>query len=73
MQPNKVHSISTIERVADELDETVDWLHGLAINMDPEDGVISVCGRDKHEVIVFRPFGIENLREMIAMENEALT
>lgn len=73
MQLNKVHSISTIERVADELGETVDRLHGLAINMEPEDGVIWVYGRDEHEVIAFTPFGVENLREMIAMENEAST
>lgn len=73
MQLNKVHSISTIERVADELGEAVDRLHDLAINMEPEDGVIWVYGRDEHEVIAFTPFGVENLREMIAMENEAST
>jgi hypothetical protein len=44
-------------------------LHELAIGMEPEDGVIWVYGTTDIEVLAFTPFGIENLRELIAMEN----
>ena len=34
MQLNKVHSVKTIDRVADELGETVDRIFDLAIDME---------------------------------------
>ena len=68
MQLNKVHAVKTVDRVAAELGETVDRLHDLAIGMEPEDGVIWVYGTEEIEVLAFTPFGVENLREMIAME-----
>jgi hypothetical protein len=70
VQLNKVHSIKTIDRVAAELGETVDRLHDLAIGMEPEDGIIWVYGTTEVEVLAFTPFGVENLREMIAMERD---
>ena len=69
MQMNKVYAVKTVDRVAAELGETVDRLHELAIGMEPEDGVIWVYGTIDIEVLAFTPFGIENLRELIAMEN----
>ena len=39
---NKVHHVWTIDRVAADLDESVDTLHDVAIQMDAEDGVIWV-------------------------------
>lgn len=68
MQLNKVHSVTTVDRVAEELGETVDRLHDLAIGMEPEDGIIWVYGTADVEVLAFTPFGVENLVEMIAME-----
>jgi len=65
MQLNKVHSVKTIDRVAVELGETVDRLFELAIDMEPEDGVIWVYGLNDDGVMAFSPFGIENLRETI--------
>jgi len=44
MHVNKVHSVKTIDRVARELGESVDWLHDVAEEMDTEDGVIWVYG-----------------------------
>ena len=44
MHVNKVHSVKTIDRVAKELGESVDWLHEVADEMDTEDGVIWVYG-----------------------------
>lgn len=72
MQLNKVHAVRTVDRVALELGETVDRLHHLAMGMEPEDGVIWVYGTEEVEVLAFTPFGVENLREMIAMERDSL-
>ena len=44
MHVNKVHSVKTIDRVARELGESVDWLFDIADEMDTEDGVIWVYG-----------------------------
>lgn len=44
MRLNKVHSVKTIDRVAAELGESVDRIFELAINMEPEDGVVWVYG-----------------------------
>jgi len=68
MQLNKVHAVKTVDRVAAELGETVDRLHELAIDMEPEDGIIWVYGTTEIEVLAFTPFGVENLIEMIALE-----
>ena len=73
LQLNKIHSVKTIERVATELGETVDRIFRLAIDMEPEDGVIWVYGHGDASVIAFSPFGIENLREIIEMIRERRT
>lgn len=65
MQLNKVHSVKTIDRVAAELGESVDRIFELAINMEPEDGVIWVYGPSDESVMAFSAFRIENLREII--------
>nr|WP_290749643.1 hypothetical protein [Henriciella sp.] len=70
MQINKVHSVKTIDRVAAELGETVDRIFDLAIDMEPEDGVIWVYGPNDDSIIAFTPFGIENLRELTEMDRE---
>jgi hypothetical protein len=68
VQLNKVHPVTTVDRVAEELGESVDYLHDLAIGMEPEDGIIWVYGTTDLEVLAFTPFGVENLIEMIAMD-----
>ncbi|WP_245780382.1 hypothetical protein [Donghicola eburneus] len=70
MQLNKVHSVKTIERVAAELGETVERIFELAIDMETEDGVIWVYGLGDDSVIAFSPFGIENLKERIEMDQD---
>ncbi|MDB6179709.1 hypothetical protein PAF17_19920 [Paracoccus sp. Z330] len=57
-----------IDRVAAELEETVDRIFDLAIEMETEDGVIWVYGPGDDSVIAFTPFGIENLPELIEMD-----
>ena len=61
MHVNKVHSVKTIDRVAKELGESVDWLHEVADEMDTEDGVIWVYGDTDDGVMAFTDFGIETL------------
>lgn len=65
-QLNKESSVKTIDRVAVELGEDVDWLFEIAIGMEPEDGVIWVFSLDdKDGVMAFTPYGIECLRDLI--------
>ncbi len=73
MQLNKVHSVKTIDRVAAELGETADRIFDLAIDMEPEDGVIWVYGLGEDTVMAFSAFGIENLREIIEMTRQTGT
>ncbi|PHP26171.1 hypothetical protein [Limimaricola cinnabarinus] len=68
MHLNKLHYVKTIDRVAAELGETVDRIFDLAIDMEPEDGVIWVYGPGDDSMIAFSPFGIGNLRELIEMD-----
>jgi hypothetical protein len=44
MHVNKLHHVTTITRVAEDLGEDEDWLHHVANEMDAEDGVIWVNG-----------------------------
>ncbi|QRG06673.1 hypothetical protein EZH22_27835 [Xanthobacter dioxanivorans] len=44
MQVNKVHSVRTLALVARDLGEDADWLADIAIDMEPEDGLIWVHG-----------------------------
>jgi hypothetical protein len=40
MHVNKVHHVTTINRVAGDLGEDSDWLFDLAVEMEIEDGVM---------------------------------
>lgn len=44
MHVNKVSHVTTIDRIAAQLGESVDFLHDVANEMEPEDGVIWVYG-----------------------------
>jgi len=70
MQFNKVYSVKTIDRVAAELGETVDWIFDIAIDLETEDGVNWVYGPGDDSVIAFTPFGIENLQELFEIDRE---
>lgn len=67
---NKAHSAKTIDRVARELGESVDWLHDVADEMDTEDGVIWVYGDGDDGVMAFTNFGIETLTDLIEMHKQ---
>jgi hypothetical protein len=70
MHVNKVHHVTTINRVATDLGETEDWLSDVANQMDIEDGVIWVYGVGEDGVMAFTDFGIENLVDLIKMHKD---
>jgi len=70
MHVNKVHHVTTIDRVAADLGESVDWLYDVANEMDVEDGVIWVYGIGDNGVMAFTEFGIENLVELIKIHKD---
>ena len=70
MHVNKVHHVTTINRVAKDLGETEDWLSDVANEMDIEDGVIWVYGVGEDGVMAITDFGIENLVDLIKMRKD---
>ena len=56
---NKVHHVTTINRVAKDLGEIEAWLFDVADEMDVEDGVMA-----------FTDFGIENLIDLIKIHKD---
>jgi hypothetical protein len=64
-QVNKVHHAHTIARVAAMLGEDEDWLGDVAIEMDPEDGLIWVYGPGDESVMAFTDVGIETLTGLV--------
>jgi hypothetical protein len=73
MHTNKVHHVTTINRVAEELGEDEDWLRDVANAMEIEDGVIWVYGVGEDGVLAFTDFGIESLIELIKIHKETPT
>ena len=70
MHVNKVHHVTTINRVASDLGENEDWLSDVTNEMDIEDGVIWVYGVGDDGVMAFTDFGIENLIDLIKIYKE---
>jgi len=54
-----------IGRMAEMLGEDKDWLQDLAMEMDPEDGCLSVYRTNNRSTTAFTPYGIELLRHLI--------
>ena len=67
---NKVHHVTIINRVAENLGEDEDWLRDVANEMEIEDGVIWVYGVGEDGIMAFTDFGIETLMELIKMHKE---
>jgi hypothetical protein len=70
MHVNKVHRVTTINRVAQDLGEDEDWLSDVASEMDAEDGRLWVYGVGEDGVMAFTGFGIETLMELISIHKE---
>jgi hypothetical protein len=63
--------VFTITRVAQMLGEDEDWLHEICIEMDPEDGRLTVLGPGEEAITAFTPFGVDNLTELVKMYKTA--
>ena len=72
MHVNKVSHVRTIDRVAKELGEDVDWLFDVALEMEPEDGVIWVQGLHDESIMAFTDFGVESLVDLIKTPRETI-
>jgi hypothetical protein len=70
MHTNKVSHVRTIDRVANDLGEDVDFLFDVAMEMETEDGVIWVLSLDDDSVIAFTDFGVDSLVELINIHRE---
>lgn len=60
-------AVFTIARVAEMLGEDADWLSDVALEMDAEDGCLTVCDVNDEGITAFTSFGIENLKELIVI------
>ncbi len=60
-------TLASLARVAAMLGEDEDWLWDVALEMDPEDGRMTVYGINDEDTTGFTSFGIENLKELIEM------
>ena len=68
MQVNKVHSVRTLALVASDFGEDVDWLADIAIDLEPEDGLIWVYDPEHPDgTMALSQFGIEALCNLIAI------
>lgn len=66
MQVNKVYSVRTLTLVAKDLGEDADWLADIALDMEPEDGLIWVFDPEHPDgTMAFSQFGIESLCNLI--------
>jgi hypothetical protein len=70
MHVNKVYRVRTIDRVAKDLGEDVDFLFDVAIEMEPEDGLIWVLSLGDESVMAFTDFGVDSLVDLIKIHRE---
>jgi len=73
MHVNKVSRVRTIDRVAKDLGEDVDFLFDVAIEMEPEDGVIWVLSLDDESVMAFTDDGVDNLVDLVKIHRDTTT
>jgi hypothetical protein len=70
MHVNKVSRVRTVDRVATDLGEDVDFLFDVAIEMEPEDGLIWVLSLGDESVMAFTDDGVDNLVDLIKIRRE---
>jgi hypothetical protein len=70
MHVNKVYRVRTIDRVAKDLGEDIDFLFDVAIEMEPEDGLIWVHSLDDDSVMAFTDDGVDSLVDLIKIHRE---
>jgi hypothetical protein len=70
MHVNKVSRVRTIDCVAKDLSEDVDFLFDVAIEMEPEDGLIWVLDLGDESVMAFTDYGVDSLVDLIKIHRE---
>ena len=60
-----ISHVFTITRVAEMLGEDEDLLQDTCIEMDPEDGCLTVLGPGEETITAFTRFGVDNLAELV--------
>jgi hypothetical protein len=70
MHVNKVSRVRTIDRVAKDHGEDVDFLFNVAIEMEPEDGLIWVLSLGDESVMAITDDGGDSLVELIKIHRE---
>ena len=70
MQRNKVHAVTVIAAVAQELGVDEDLLHEISIGLDTEDGVIWVYGIGEDAIMAFTEDSVEELKNLLEMRRE---
>ena len=70
MQRNKVHAVTVIAAIAQELGVDEDLLHEISIGLDTEDGVIWVYGIGEDAIMAFTEDGVEELKNLLEMRRE---
>ena len=61
----RTRNLATMERVAEILGEDVEWLIDIAIELEPEDGCLTVFGPGEQWFYALTEDGVENLKELI--------
>ena len=62
-----ISHVFTITRVAQMLGEDEDLLQEISIDMDPEDGRLTVLGPGEESITAFTPYGVDNLTALVKM------
>jgi hypothetical protein len=70
MHVNKVSRVRTIDPVAKDLGEDLDFLFDVAIEMEPEDGLIWVLGLGDESVRAFTDDGVDSLVDLVKIHRE---
>ena len=58
-------SFSTIDLVAEMIHEDPDLLRQISVEMEPEDGCVTIYGKNDESIIAFSDFGIETLVNLL--------
>ncbi|MBK3774135.1 hypothetical protein GAY31_08125 [Azospirillum brasilense] len=61
----RTRNLVTMVRVAEILGEDVEWLIDIAIELEPEDGCLTVFGPGEQWFYALTEDGVENLKELI--------
>ncbi len=67
----RTRNLMTMERVAEILGEDVEWLIDIAIELEPEDGCLTVFGPAEQWFYALTEDGVENLKELIQIHRTA--